>query len=107
MNQGSYEIIKSAVPFLESKAARGLARPYLIESLQLALKVIDELKKPKTCEEIASTLAIHPNTVRTVIRALEAGGFPLQRSHIGTIKAVGRPKAVMRAKSEKDPEGSD
>jgi hypothetical protein len=68
--------ITTATPFLSTPIAQQ-ARGYLDPTLETALVVMDAVKSRDRpgYAEIAVDTGLHINTVRRVVRALDAGGY--------------------------------
>lgn len=95
--------IKSAARFLATPTAIA-ARGYLDAPLETALKVLDCFADGNShdYEEISELTGIHYNTVSQIIKALEAGGYPLQFTYAELKAPTGRkPIAVSKRKKRK------
>ena len=76
-SQSFHNRIQSSAKFLASATAQD-ARGYLDKPLETALDVLDCIQQePRSYEEISEETGLALNTIKQVLQALKAGGYPL------------------------------
>lgn len=64
-------------------------------SIRRALRIVRAIqKRPRTARELGQALELSPHTIFEYLGALEAEGFPLQRSPGPVEQRTGRPETI-------------